>query len=100
MAEIHVERKPRGGRALVVVLVLLLLVAAAWWLLRERLNPRPDAVPADTTAVVDSPAAAPAVTPAPAPAAGAPVDSAPGIVGDDTTAQPDTAAGEGRLGNP
>jgi hypothetical protein len=104
MAEIHVERKPRG-RWLLWLVLLLVAVAGVAWLLMRRGEPAPVVAPGDTTAVSDSfQVVPPPVSPAPADttAIGAPPgDTTAAIVGDDTTGQPDTAApSDGRLGNP
>lgn len=100
MAEIHVERKPGGGRtALLMVLVLVLLGLAAWMLLRRPAAEVPAPAPADTTLMVDT-TMAPPPAPVDTTAVAAPVDSIaapaplePSIVGDDTSGRvpPDTA---------
>lgn len=111
MAEIHVERKPAGGRGPLLVLVAVLVVAALVWALFFRgggEQPTPAPAPDSAVAVpaADTTLAAPATTPPATPAEAAPPagEAAPPIVGDDTsgrTPAPDSAGpGEGRLGNP
>lgn len=111
MAEIPVERRPRGRGPLLALLAVVALAALAWLLLSRRGGGGDPAPPPADTMV-----GAPDTLPVGPPPVQVPVDEplpvdttdarlpAPGIVGDDTSGRvpPDTGppAPEGRLGNP